>query len=184
MGSIITNKMILISLFYGFVFTTILLGIVKMVLPAYKKQVMEMLKTSNIMMIICGLGFCTLYIAEEYWYYEFEKSITSNEYEIFLSAQKSEARHWYSFWGPLLAQGVLPQILWVKRLREGFIAPFVIICVCLATDWLITYFSSINGYSSGYRHQFTFTDGRIILTFLWPVTVWWRTILKRSSRRV
>jgi molybdopterin-containing oxidoreductase family membrane subunit len=82
-------------------------------------------------MLVTGLmvfyGYCTeLFFG---WY-------ASNEYEGFMIHNRVFGNYWYMYWFLIFCNGVMPQLLWFKRVRTNVLVLFLISLVVNTGMWL------------------------------------------------
>jgi hypothetical protein len=110
----------------AFVVVTTFLFIVHIVSSKHRPIIAKVVVISNCFLIVLSLGFILLAVNDILGYSE------DNEFEQYARTNRMFGPFWYAYFGPILLKGILPQVLWIKRLRHSawtsqFICPFLLI---------------------------------------------------------
>ena len=111
------------AVFSGFVMVQTLLLIMRKVsnLEAYITRVH--IENMNKVILVTGGIVAVAYLSEFFvgWY-------TGSSYEdfVYLSVGAATGPYWWAFWALIICNGVIPQLLWIKKIRTNYIWTFII----------------------------------------------------------
>ncbi|MGI4866522.1 MAG: hypothetical protein ACRYFZ_21545 [Janthinobacterium lividum] len=127
------------SLLNGFFLLTILLLIGWVVLPKYKQIINQLIVFSNTLLIAGAIVYLLTMLQQVLFQIK-----TNDEYEAYALVNRITGPYWWAYWGAPLFKGLLPQLLWVKRLRCSLIASLALVPFLLVDYWLPLLYSSIH----------------------------------------
>jgi len=95
---------------------------------------MRHLRNSAKIMLATGLIVAYGYMMEAFmaWY-------SANTYEQFMLKNRMTGPYWYMYWVLILCNVIIPQTLWIRRLRHSVAALFVVALVVSVGMWLERY---------------------------------------------
>ena len=111
------------AVFSGFAMVQTLLLIMRKVsnLEAYITRVH--IENMNKVILVTGGIVAVAYLSEFFvgWY-------TGSSYEdfVYLSVGAATGPYWWAFWALIICNGVIPQLLWIKKIRRNYIWTFII----------------------------------------------------------
>jgi len=111
------------AVFSGFAMVQTLLLIMRKVsnLESYITRVH--IENMNKVILVTGGIVAVAYLSEFFvgWY-------TGSSYEdfVYLSVGAATGPYWWAFWALIICNGVIPQLLWIKKIRRNYIWTFII----------------------------------------------------------
>lgn len=127
------------SLLNGFFLATILLLLGRILLPRYRKIIKQLVTFSNTLLIAGAIA----YLITEIQYFISQMN-ANDEYEAYAMVNRITGPYWWAYWSALLFNGLLPQLLWVRRMRRSLGASLALVPFLQADYWLPPLFFSIN----------------------------------------
>jgi molybdopterin-containing oxidoreductase family membrane subunit len=125
----------------GFLLITVLLLIGRMLLRSRTEVFNQLVVFSNAVLLIAAI----LYLGSALQLLVF--SVTADgEYEKYSLVNRIAGPYWWAYWGGLLFNGLLPQLLWLKRLRGSLYASLALAPFLVADYWLPLLFARHRDY--------------------------------------
>ena len=123
----------------GFFLVTILLLVCRITLPKYRQIINRLILFFNTLLLVGSTVY--LFVAVQ----QFIVQITaSDEYEAYSMVNRITGPYWLAYWGALLFNGFLPQLMWIRRLRRSLGASLVLAPFLLVDYWLPLLVSSLH----------------------------------------
>lgn len=144
----------------GFIITTIFLSLTYWFLKMHRLTLRKINTISNLYLLIGSLVFLaqtSFEISHEY--------IVNNDYNKYVLSNRLFGPYCIAFWVPIIFQGFLPQILWIKKIRQNLIASNALVPFLLSAK----YMPMINSYQSEYLPSgwaLNFNFAGLILDFI------------------
>ncbi|ALA22698.1 MAG: molybdopterin oxidoreductase, iron-sulfur binding subunit [Candidatus Karelsulcia muelleri] len=111
------------AIFSGFAMVQILLGIMRKLLKLENFMTKKHLECINLVILVTGGIVALAYIAEYIlaWY-------SNNPFEdfIYFSSNAAIGPFWWAFWALIICNMIIPQLLWVKKIRTNYLWSFLI----------------------------------------------------------
>ncbi|XMD32807.1 MAG: NrfD/PsrC family molybdoenzyme membrane anchor subunit [Candidatus Karelsulcia muelleri] len=111
------------AIFSGFAMVQILLGIMRKLLKLENFITKKHLECMNLVILVTGGIVALAYIAEYIlaWY-------SKNPFEdfIYFSSNAAIGPFWWAFWALIICNMIIPQLLWVKKIRTNYLWSFLI----------------------------------------------------------
>ncbi|YCJ94305.1 MAG: NrfD/PsrC family molybdoenzyme membrane anchor subunit [Candidatus Karelsulcia muelleri] len=111
------------AIFSGFAMVQILLGIMRKLLKLENFITKKHLECMNLVILVTGGIVALAYIAEAIlaWY-------SKNPFEdfIYFSSNAAIGPFWWAFWALIICNMIIPQLLWVKKIRTNYLWSFLI----------------------------------------------------------
>ncbi|WP_110480109.1 NrfD/PsrC family molybdoenzyme membrane anchor subunit [Candidatus Karelsulcia muelleri] len=111
------------AIFSGFAMVQILLGIMRKLLKLENFITKKHLECMNLVILVTGGIVAMAYIAEYIlaWY-------SNNPFEdfIYFSSNAAIGPFWWAFWALIICNMIIPQLLWVKKIRTNYLWSFLI----------------------------------------------------------
>ncbi|NHU72467.1 polysulfide reductase NrfD [Candidatus Sulcia muelleri] len=111
------------AIFSGFAMVQILLGIMRKLLKLENFLTKKHLECMNLVILVTGGIVAMAYIAEYIlaWY-------SNNPFEdfIYFSSNAAIGHFWWAFWALIICNMIIPQLLWVKKIRTNYLWSFLI----------------------------------------------------------
>ncbi|XMD34229.1 MAG: NrfD/PsrC family molybdoenzyme membrane anchor subunit [Candidatus Karelsulcia muelleri] len=111
------------AIFSGFAMVQILLGIMRKLLKLENFITKKHLECMNLVILVTGGIVAMAYIAEYIlaWY-------SKNPFEdfIYFSSNAAIGPFWWAFWALIICNMIIPQLLWVKKIRTNYLWSFLI----------------------------------------------------------
>lgn len=111
------------AIFSGFAMVQILLGIMRKLLKLENFMTKKHLECMNLVILVTGGIVAMAYIAEYIlaWY-------SNNPFEdfIYFSSNAAIGPFWWAFWALIICNMIIPQLLWVKKIRTNYLWSFLI----------------------------------------------------------
>ncbi|WP_110480424.1 NrfD/PsrC family molybdoenzyme membrane anchor subunit [Candidatus Karelsulcia muelleri] len=111
------------AIFSGFAMVQILLGIMRKLLKLENFITKKHLECMNLVILVTGGIVAMAYIAEYIlaWY-------SNNPFEdfIYFSSNAAIGHFWWAFWALIICNMIIPQLLWVKKIRTNYLWSFLI----------------------------------------------------------
>ena len=135
------------AVFSGFAMVLTLLSIMRKALKLEAYITLKHIEYMNIVMLVCGGMVAVAYFAEFFigWY-------TGVEYEsyVYMSWGAATGPYWWAFWLLILCNIVIPNMLWIKKVRTSFILSFIISIVVNIGMWFERFMIIVNCLSRDY----------------------------------
>ncbi|WP_110473175.1 NrfD/PsrC family molybdoenzyme membrane anchor subunit [Candidatus Karelsulcia muelleri] len=111
------------AIFSGFAMVQILLGIMRKLLKLENFITKKHLECMNLVILVTGGIVALAYIAEYIlaWY-------SKNPFDdfIYFSSNAAIGPFWWAFWALIICNMIIPQLLWVKKIRTNYLWSFLI----------------------------------------------------------
>ncbi|XMD99840.1 MAG: NrfD/PsrC family molybdoenzyme membrane anchor subunit [Candidatus Karelsulcia muelleri] len=111
------------AIFSGFAMVQILLGIMRKLLKLENFITKKHLECMNLVILVTGGIVALAYFAEAIlaWY-------SKNPFEdfIYFSSNAAIGPFWWAFWALIICNMIIPQLLWVKKIRTNYLWSFLI----------------------------------------------------------
>lgn len=133
--SIISNFLI-----SGFILTIILLLSAYWIFSLHRQTLRKLITLSHIYLIIGSSIFLVLSILQIS-----SDSFSNNELEKYAVINRMLGPNWLVYLGPTLFKGFIPQILWIKKIRQSILTS-IIMMPFLLVDFYIRLFNSRQEY--------------------------------------
>jgi hypothetical protein len=108
--------------FYAFTLLAILLFIGYWIVPTYRPTISKLIKLSYIYLLITSL----IYLGQSI--FQFITYLGENdEWEQYAFTNRLFGPFWFAYWGALFCKGFIPQILWIKKIRQNIWTAIILV---------------------------------------------------------
>jgi len=151
-----TANFIASAIFSGTIIITPFLVVVNLFkIRLYKIDKLLLIEAINTLLLFAALIYCLIWLTEIYIAY-----FSGGDYEQYRFTNRLFGSYWWATLALLIKSVLLPQILWIRKIRRSFIATIIIISV-----WVVIYIPLI-------------IDSMMVEGFnLWSDFYWWLTNL-------
>lgn len=115
----------------GFALVTITLLIGRIVWPGNKAIIKRLVTFSNTLLIVGAILYLSILLQQFV-----SQLYAGDEYESYALINRIIGPYWWAYWGAVLFRGVLPQLLWIQKLRHSLNASLALLPFLLVEYWL------------------------------------------------
>lgn len=160
----------------GFIISTIILSLAYWFMAEHRHTINKIIRISNLYLIIGSL----IFLAQTAFEISFD-SLENNDYNQYALSNRLIGPYWLAFWVPIFLQGLLPLILWIKKISQNLLASIALVPFLLFANYMPLINSHQSEYlPSGWALKINFA-GLILDFILFGILITITFILKNSK---
>lgn len=143
----------------GFLLSTPFFSLLYFIRPKHRELIIQFFERSNGLLILYGMVVLYAFFKDVVMTFKFE-----NHYAYHAYVNRLYGPNWYMFWGPIVVQGLLPQLFWIKQVRQKMAASIILMVLLILSYYLPVLQSMQQDYlASSWQLNLDFT--RMVLSF-------------------